>query len=347
MTSEQASPLKILIASPLEAEHVERIAAAEPDRTEVTYCPELLPVTRYVADHHGIRRDLSPEEIERWRGYLREADILFDFDWFEPERMPQNAPRLRWVQTTSAGIGEYLISTGLADSGIVFTTAAGTHAVPLAEHAALGLLYLTKRVYDLRAWQAAHHWERFTTFQLAGNRMLVVGLGNVGRQVAKTSAALGVEVWAMDPGFTSPPAGVARLINRDGFHAALSEVDALILTCPYTPETHHLIGEKEFAALRRGAFVVNIARGAVIDEPALVAALRDGRVGGAVLDVFETEPLPSESPLWDMTNVLVSPHSVSTVSAENAVIAGIFVDNLHRYFAGEPMRNVFDRTRGF
>ena len=339
--------LEVLIASPLEQEHVDRIAAVAPDGVRVVYRPDLLPVPRYAADHHGVRRELRPADLARWREYLADAVVLFDFDWFEPERMAENAPRLRWVQATSAGIGEYLVRTGLADTGITFTTAAGTHAIPLAEHVALGLLYLTKRVPDLRAWQAAHHWERFTTNQLAGSRMLLVGLGNVGRQVARTCAALGMEVWAVDPGAESPSDGVARLVDRAEFRAALSEVDALVLACPYTPETHHLVGARDLAAMRSSAVVVNISRGAVIDEPALVTALGERRIAGAVLDVFETEPLPAESPLWDMPNVLVSPHSASTVTAENRRIADLFIDNLRRYIAGEPLRNVFDRARGF
>lgn len=348
MTSEIPDrPLTVLIGSPLEPEHVERIAAVAPDRIRVVYAPELLPIPRYEADHHGVGRDLGDAELARWRQYLAEADVLFDFDWFEPERMAVNAPRLRWVQATSAGIGEYLIRTGLADTGITFTTAAGTHAVPLAEHVALGLLYLTKRVDDLRDWQAAHRWERFTTRQLAGTRMLLVGLGHVGRQVARTSVGLGVEVWAVDPGATAAPEGVFRIIDPKALRATLAEVDALVLACPYTPATHHLIGAEEFAAMRPGTFLVNISRGAVIDEPTMVAALREGRLGGAVLDVFETEPLPEDSPLWDLPNVLVSPHSASTVSDENSVITGIFIDNLRRHLAGEPLRNVFDRARGF
>ena len=339
--------LAVLIGSPLEDAHVERIQAVEPGRVRVIYAPDLLPVPRYPADHHGARRNLDAAQIERWRGHLAEADVLFDFDWYEPVAMPANAPRLRWVQATSSGIGEYLISTGLADTGITFTTAAGTHAVPLAEHVALGLLYHAKRVSDLRAWQAAHRWERFTTNQLAGSRMLLVGLGSVGRQVARTCAGLGVEVWAIDPGTAEAPDCVTRLVDGAGMREALAEVDAFVLACPYTPDTHHLVGAAEFAAMRRTAVVVNISRGAVIDEPAMIAALVEGRLAGAILDVFETEPLPPDNPLWDMPNVLVSPHSASTVVAENGRITDLFIDNLRRYLAGEPLRNVFDRARGF
>lgn len=343
----QRDRLALLIGSPLEEEHVERIQAVAPDRVRVIYAPELLPVPRYPADHHGTKRNLGEDELRRWRGHLAAADVMFDFDWYEPVAMPANAPKLRWVQTTSAGIGEYLISTGLAASEITFTTAAGTHAIPLAEHVAFGLLYLVKRAPDLRSWQAAHRWERFTTRQLAGSRMLLVGLGNVGRQVARVCAGLGIEVWATDPGTAVAPIGVTRLLDGSAIREALAEVDALVLACPYTPATHHLVGAAEFAAMRRTGIVVNISRGAVVDEPAMIAALTDGRLAGAVLDVFETEPLPADSPLWDMPNVLVSPHSASTVEVENRVITDLFIDNLRRYLAGEELRNVFDRARGF
>lgn len=349
MTSQPgAGRLTVLVASPLEPELVARIAAVAPDRVRVVHEPSLLPVPRYAGDHHGTRRDLDADGLARWRQLLAEAEVLFDFDWYEPERMPVNAPRLRWVQATSSGIGEYLVRTGLARSTITFTTAAGTHAVPLAEHVVLGLLYLTKRVPELRAWQAAHRWERFTTEPLAGKRVLLIGLGNVGRHVAATCARLGLDVRALrHSARTSLSEGVSGLVEPGELHRVLGEVDALVLACPYTPETHHLIGAPEIASMRRGAVIVNIARGAVIDEPAMVAALRDGHLGGAVLDVFETEPLPVESPLWDMSNVLVSPHSASTVATENEYIAELFIDNLRRYLAGEPMRNRFDADRGF
>lgn len=339
--------LTVLIASPLEADQVARIAAVAPERIRVVFEPDLLPVARYAADHHGLHRDLSETDLARWRHLISEADVLFDFDWLDPAGMPRNCPRLRWVQATSAGIGEYLLETGLAESGIMFTTAAGVHAIPLAEFVALGLLYLVKRLPWLREQQGRHAWERFTTEQLAGRRMLQIGLGNVGRQIAGTCAALGVEVRGMDPSFSEPPAGVSELVPRAALSAALREVDALVLSCPYTKETHHLIGREELRALPRGAHVVNVSRGPVIDEPELVAALREGHLGGAVLDVFEEEPLPVKSALWDMPNVLVSPHSASTVAAENSRITDLFLDNLQRYLGARELRNLFVAARAY
>jgi phosphoglycerate dehydrogenase-like enzyme len=343
-----AEPVTVLVASYLEPEHVERIASVDPAGVRVRYEPGLLPVPKYPADHDGVRRDLGPAELARWEAYLAEADVLFDFDWLDPERLPENAPRVGWVQATSSGIGEFVARTGLDRWSATLTTAGGTHAVPLAEFVVLGLLYLTKDVPELRRRQHAHHWERYTARQLAGRRALVIGLGHVGRKIAETLAALGLEVWGMRRESSALlPAGVARGLSRQQLPEALGAVDALVLACPYTPETHHLIGRAELARLQPGALLVNVARGAVVDEPALIDALREGRLGGAVLDVFEQEPLPVGNPLWDLPNVLVSPHSASTVEAENEMIVDLFIDNLRRYLARRPLRNVFDHARQY
>jgi glyoxylate/hydroxypyruvate reductase A len=340
-------PLKVLIASPLEPEQVERIAAAAPGRIEVVYEPDLLPVPRYVGDHKGRPRALSPEQRERWLAHLREADVLFDFDWLAPERLALHAPRLRWVQGTSAGIGELLRRTGLIDSDLVFTTAAGVHASPLAEFVTLGLLYFYRDVPRLQRMQRAHRWECYTNRELAGRRALVVGLGAVGRAIAERLAAQGLEVWGARRTPGPPPEGVSRVLPMTDLTSVLGEIDALILACPLTPETEGLIGATQLAAMPEGALLINVARGPVVDEGALVQALRNDRLGGAALDVATIEPLPEDSPLWDLPNVLISPHSASTIEAENGRIVDIFLANLQRYLDGLPLLNRFDRTRGY
>jgi glyoxylate/hydroxypyruvate reductase len=345
---EQDRPLKVLIASPLEPEQVERIAAVAPGRIEVIFEPELLPVPRYIADHDGRPRDLTLEQRERWLAHLREADILFDFDWLAPERLLEQAPRLRWVQGTSAGIGERLRRAGLIDSDLLFTTAAGVHGAPLAEFAILGLLYFYRDVPRLQRMQRAQRWERYTNRELAGRRALVVGLGAVGQTIAQRLAAHGLEVWGARRTREAPlPDGVSRVLPLTDLASVLGGVDALILACPLTPETRGLIGASELAAMPEGALLVNVARGAVVDERALVEALRSRRLGGAALDVTEIEPLPEGSPLWDLPNVLISPHSASTVEAENGRIVDIFLANLQRYLEGLPLINRFERTRGY
>jgi phosphoglycerate dehydrogenase-like enzyme len=311
------------------------------------YAPELLPLARYTADHHGPPRDLSGAELERWRGMLAATDISLDFDWLAPGAMAANCPRLRWVQASSSGIGQFPAVAALAGTDITFTTAAGVHAVPLAEFVLAGLLYFIKDFPALEQRKAARHWERYVTRQLAGRQVMVVGLGQVGRQVAALLTAAGVTIWAVarEPAATAPD-GV-RVIGRSAMDEALPEMDAVVLCCPLTPETRGLFDARRLRLLPRGAIVVNIARGPVIDEDAMAGALADGHLGGACLDVFAVEPLPPGSPLWGMSNVIVSPHSASTVENENALIADLFCDNLRRWLDGQPLRNVYSHARGY
>jgi phosphoglycerate dehydrogenase-like enzyme len=182
---------------------------------------------------------------------------------------------------------------------------------------------------------------------LAGSRVLLVGLGGLGREIARRLAALGVEVWGVRRSDAAAPEGVARLVRPDELLDALGQAAALVVAAPSTAETRRMIGAAELAALPRGAIVVNIARGTLLDEAALVDALRSGHLGGAALDVTEVEPLPPDSPLWDLPNVLLSPHKMSIVEAENGLIVDLFVDNLRRFLDGRPLRNVFDPARGY
>lgn len=339
--------LDVLIASPLEAEHVATLEAADP-RIRVLYAPELLPVARYPADHDGERAEPTEAELGRWRDLLRRAEVSLDLDWWAPHAMRDNCPRLRWVQGTSAGMGGYLARAGLDLDGLVVTTAAGVHGVALAEFALAGALHFVKGVPRLRGEQHARHWRRHATGLLAGRRALVVGLGSIGREVARVFSALGVEVWgAGRPGRRREVPGVRRWLPYTELAGALPAADLLVLSVPLTAETRGMIGARELDLLPRDAVLVNVARGGVVDERALVSALRRGRLGGAALDVFAVEPLPPESPLWEMDDVLLSPHSAGTVAAENAHITELFADNLRRWLDGRPLRNRFDPDRGY
>ena len=339
--------VRVLIATPLEPELVARIDAADP-RVQVLYEPGLLPEPRYPADHSGRQRPLSAEDLDRWSRLRLQADVSFDFDWQDPGHMPRNCPRLRWVQGTSAGLGGFLQRTGLDHSDLVFTTAAGVHGTPLAEFALLGLLYFAKGMPKLARWQAERHWEVHTSGQLAGSRALVVGLGGIGRAVARLLSLTGAEVYgAGRAGRSYDVPGVSRYLDSDQLDQVLPEVDALILACPLTEQTRGLIGASQLRLMRPGAVLVNISRGQVVDEDALVTALTSGRLGGAFLDVFTAEPLPPSSPLWALPNAVISPHSASTVAAENTLITDLFCDNLKRWLDGRELRNVYDRAAGY
>ncbi|MGH3446951.1 MAG: D-2-hydroxyacid dehydrogenase [Nocardioidaceae bacterium] len=336
----------VLIASFLEAEYVERIRRNSPG--DVLYAPELLPQPRYRNDHTGTVPALSAPQRAAWLDLVSQAEVAFDFDWMAPGDLPNNAPKLRWVQATSAGIGGFVERNGLDATSLTITTAAGIHARPLAEFAAAAILHFVRDIPRLQRDQRNHHWERYESGQLAGRTVTIVGLGSVGKRLASLCQALNADVVGIvrtgsehrhEPGIT-----IRTTEDLDG---VLSATDILILCCPLTEHTRNLIDADRLALLSSTAIVVNLARGLVIDEDALIARLADRRIGAAALDVFSHEPLAPESPLWDMPNVLISPHSASTVAGENELLTDLFVDNLARYLTDEPMRNLYQRELGY
>ncbi len=335
----------VLIASYLEPEHVERIREVDP-RLNVVYEPAMLRPPRYAADHSGDPQIVhTPEQDKRWRELLARADILFDFDPLHRADLPELAPRVRWIQATSAGIGQFVVRNRYHARmpQTIFTTASGVHAQPLAEFCLMAMLAHNKGLERMRRDQERKHWERYAGTDLEGRTLGVIGLGRVGGQVARLARAFGMHV--IGASRTAGAAAVERVFPPDQLHQMLPLAEYLVLIVPHTPETENMIGATELALLPRGAYLINIARGAVVDQAALIDALRSGHLSGAALDVFAQEPLPPASPLWDMPNVLVSPHSGSTSDQENRRLTDLFCDNLRRFLAGETLRNVLDVER--
>lgn len=339
--------INVVIGSYLEPDLVERIESSHDDLV-VHYRPDLLPVPRYACDHSAPPRALTLEQEEEWRSIAARADVFFDFDWLDAATMGDRCPNLKWIQGTSAGIGGVMQRTGLDRSSIVATTAAGIHAVPLAEFALLGTLYFVKGVPLLNARKTHHHWERYTTRQMRGMSALVIGLGAIGREVARVFAEMGVRVTGLGrTGRSYDVWGVENVIERTELDAALASSEILILAAPLTTETEGMIGEHELSLMPKGAIVINLARGALVDEEAMIRALMSGALGGACLDVFSQEPLEVVNPLWDLDNVIVSPHSASTVRTENENLVELFIENLGHWRRGEPMRNLYDASAGY
>ena len=343
------SRYKVLIASYLEPELVERIRNVDA-RLDIIYEPDLLQPPRYPADHKGLPIERTEEQESRWRRYLETADILFDFDITHQEDLPALAPNLIWLQATSSGIGQFVKRMGYDRSlpNTIFTTARGVHAQPLAEFCLLSMLTFTKRFAHVQREQRQKHWERYAATDLDGRTLGIVGVGAVGREVARVARALHMVVLGVDK-YTDEIDPVT--LNLDELHptSRLQEVlrrsEFLVLSLPHTPETERIMGKAEFSLLPKGAVFINIGRGPTVDEPALVEALSSGHLGGACLDVFEKEPLPVESPLWEMPNVLVSPHSASTSDRENRRITDLFCENLRRFLAEESFINRLDTER--
>jgi phosphoglycerate dehydrogenase-like enzyme len=343
----------LFIASPLEPGFVDQVRAVDPERVTVIYEPELYPPTQYVADHHGPAGFTHTEEQEALlRRRLSEADFLFDFPYPMPKSpsMLELAPRLKWVQTTSAGVGQQIARMGLQDTDLIVTTASGVHARPLAEFVFLALLSHVKELPRLQRDQREHRWQRFCSDELDGKTLAIVGPGRIGSQVAHIGRAFNMRVTVMGRRGGAERAaelGVDKAYTREKLHEMLSEADAVVLSCPHTPETENLMDRAAIEAIKPGAMFVNISRGQVVDEAALLDALRDGRIVFAGLDVFRKEPLPADSPFWDLPNVLINPHSASTAYSENQKITDILCHNLRCYLEGRTgeMRNVLDKRR--
>lgn len=344
------SMLRAMIASPLEHEHVEKIMQHLPLGVELIYEPSLYPPTRYIADHHGppdFQR--TPEQEQQWQELVASADIAFDFPYFN--RHPRAyAPNLKWIQTTSAGVGQMVTRLGIKADDILITTASGVHARPLAEFVFLVLLMAVKDHARLASGQQARTWERFCADELSGKTLAIIGPGRIGQEVARIGRCFGMIPIALTRDSRPERAGqlgVDRLFGRDDLHEMLGQADALVICAPHTPETENIMDRAAFDALKSGVILVNIGRGQLVDEDAMLDKLRDGTIRFAGLDVFRNEPLPADSPFWDLPNVLISPHSASTSTGENERLADLFIHNLLCYVDGRigAMRNVLDIER--
>lgn len=338
-----AGPVVVLIASPLEEVHVERIRGVD-QRIEVLNDPELIPRPRYVSDHTGPGIPRTPEQEQRFLAMLARAEVMFDLDRVHNRDLRAVAPRLRWVQATSAGIGPMISRLGLADAGITFTTASGVHARPLADFCLMAMLMFVKDYARMERDKRARRWERYCGLELTGMTLAIVGLGRVGQEIARHGKRMDMRVTGMRRS-GAPVAEVDRIYDRPALHEMLREADFVVLAAPHTPDTDGIIGAAELAVMKPTAVLINVGRGQLVDEAALVRALQEHRLAGAALDVFRTEPPPAGSALWDMPNVIMSPHSASTVTQENARITELFCDNLRRYLDGRPLRNVLDTER--
>ncbi|HYI14524.1 MAG TPA: D-2-hydroxyacid dehydrogenase [Thermomicrobiales bacterium] len=254
-------------------------------------------------------------------------------------------PRLRWVQSCSSGVG-HILNLGLLADDVLLTNAAGVHADALAESVMAGVLSHAKRLPERVERQRERHWEELHCRELRGQTMLVIGTGNIGLATARLASAFRMRLLGVRA-TPAPLDGFERVGGPDDLLAMLAEADYIVIACPLTPVTEGLIGPDEFAATKRGAYLLNVSRGKVVQEPALLAALADGTLSGAYLDAHAQEPLPVDHPLWGMPGVTVIPHDSHSSPYIGDNIIDLFADNLRRYLSGEPLRNVVDRDRGY
>jgi len=284
---------------------------------------------------------------ERFASLMAEAEVLYGLmvSTEQARKVLAAMPALRWFQSTSAGVDE-LIGADYDERHIVVTTSSGVHATPIAEFALhLMLMFAKQAARSLKA-QQEKRWDRFTPTELRDCTIGIVGLGHIGSEVARLVKGFGCRLLAVDRAASAADL-VDKLFPPSQLTQMLGESDFAVLSVPLSNETHHLIGEGELRAMKPTAVLINVCRGAVVDEAALVRALKEGWIAGAGLDVFEREPLPPEGELWGLENVIISPH-VSGANVhyfERAV--PIFCGNLRRYLDGRALVNAIDPERGY
>ncbi len=311
---------------------------------------------------HLVRRSTNnPTSIEP--AVWEEADVLYTLNTLPA---PEDVPRLRWVQFHSAGIDHVLEHPLLAVKDILMTTTSGIHATTMAEYVFAMFLTFGHKLPLMMRLQAKAEWPEqkaaLTPVELRGATLGVVGYGSVGREIARLGVAFGMKVLATkrnvrrpvdERGYAEADTGdpeaalVDRLYPPQALRSMVRECDFVAVTVPLTDRTRHMIDADVLAAMKPTAVLVNVSRGEVIDEAALIQALQEGRLGGAGLDVFQQEPLPSDSPLWKLPNVITSPHIAGMSTLYRARAIRLFAENLRRYLAGEPLFNLVDRVQGY
>lgn len=290
------------------------------------------------------------------------CDVMLTFRM--PDDLARRAPNLKWVQLLSAGADHAL--GGLKSASIAMTTASGIHATPIAEYTIASMLAYAHKFHLMVRAQLRHEWLRSGQFmntieELSGKTLGIIGYGSIGRETARLAHALGMRVLALkrdpasrrDPGWCPAKLGdpegsiPEKFFGPEQREDILRESDYVSVTLPLTDHTRRFIGAREVAVMKPGAYIVNIGRGEVIDESALTAALGAGKIGGAGLDVFEKEPLPKESALWDIEGVILTPHMSGANRGYMDKACELFADNLRRFAAGQPLLNLVDPQLGY
>jgi phosphoglycerate dehydrogenase-like enzyme len=333
-------PIEVLITMPFTDELMKKISEVSPR----------LAVEKIVA------RKVEDINDEAWK----RVEVLYT-NRILPD--PEQAPRLRWIQFHWAGVDHALDEPILHREGMSITNLSGASASPMAEHAVMMMLALGHHLPDTFAYQKKNEWpsgrwELFSPLELRGSTVGIIGYGSIGRQIARLLQTFGATVLATkrdilhpeDTGYTQEGLGdpggdlVNRLYPPEALRSMLKQCDFVVVTLPRTSVTRGLIGAKELAAIKPGAYLVDISRGEIIDQNALIPLLRDRKIAGAALDVFPLEPLPTDSPLWKLPNVMITPHIAGFSPHYDERATELFIQNLRRYIEELPLYNRLDLT---
>ena len=301
-------------------------------------------------DHIRQIRDVSDKiEVEKATDEesvldaVRDAEVIFGR--FNKE-MLLTSKKLRWVQVPSAGVDRYLYPEFL-DSQVILTSSSGVHRMPISEMIFAMMLALAKRLHRFMRFQMEAEWNWLAPDELSGKTIGILGLGNIGMETAWKAKCFGMKVLALKKKQIRRPSYVDEILGPEDLNRLLRESDYVAVTVPLTSETYHMISEEELKLMKLSAYIINVARGAVIDNKALIKALKEGWIAGAGLDVFEEEPLPEDSEFWRLENVVITPHVAGATSHYNDRAVKIFCGNLKRYLEGKPLLNAVDKIAGY
>ncbi len=325
----------MLVTAAIDDEGLRQIAAISP-RTKLTDISALSNAAR--------KGDSTSKE--KLDDLLVEAEVIFGLRF--PRDLITRAPKLKWIQVMSAGVNRFL-DTEMVESPVIMTNVSGIHAVPISEFVLGLMLMFVKQAPLCFQMKQEKQWRRFTATVLRSKTVGIVGLGNIGREVARLAKAFGMRVLATRR--SAKRVGRARYVDilfpQTQLRELLEESDFVALTLPLTPETKKFFGEEELRAMKSTAYLINIARGGIVDEEVLIRALEQHWIAGAGLDVFATEPLPTDSRLWELPNVILSPHSSGSMEDYDIRATELFIENLRRYLNGEKLLNVVDKKKGY
>jgi len=301
---------------------------------------------RYIQQIREISERIEVEMIPDGGSILnavRDAEVIFgDFS----KEMFFASKKIKWIQVVSAGVDRYLFPE-IVESDVILTSTTGMHRIPMSELVLAMMLTLAKQLHRFVRLQSEGKWKRINTEELAGKTVGIIGFGNVGNETAAKAKCFGMRVLAIDIETIRRPTYVDEILGPDDLDYALRKSDYLVMTVPLTEKTHHMIGERELRLMKPTAYVVNVARGAVIDNEALLRALKEGWIAGAGLDVFEQEPLPQNSGFWKLDNVVITPHIGGSSRQYQKRSVKIFCENLRRYLEGKPLMNMVDKKAGY
>lgn len=280
---------------------------------------------------------------------LPDTDILVAFS-IRPEQFLA-ARKLKWIHSTAAGVGQ-LMYPELRESRIVLTNARGIHSKPMAEHILGMIIAKARRFPDASRFQRAARWAQqeiwdARPFELNGKILLIIGFGSIGHELARLMQPVGMRIWGITRSGRNNVQFAERILSPAELHSALPHADFIVVAAPETAATKRMIGEKELALMNRSAYLINVARGTLVDQDALIAALRARSIAGSALDVTEEEPLPPENPLWKLDNVFITPHISAATDLLWERQEKLLLENLERWFDGRELLNLVDLNRGY